>query len=74
MLSRLHFVIGHQNGFDQRKYCSTSLYIVHPVGEYICWGSWPVVQILKLLLYNTRSNPVLNTYILSTPVYQAIKL
>ena len=27
----------------------------------ICWGSWPIVHILKLVLYNTRSNPVLNT-------------
>ena len=62
--------IGHQNGFDQRKYCSTSLYIVHPVGEYIRWGSWPVVQILKLVLYNTRSNPVLNTlkYFVNTSI------
>ena len=56
-----HFVIGHQNGFDQRKYCSTSLHIVHRVGEYTHWGSWLIVQILKLVLYNTRSNPVLNT-------------
>ena len=30
-----HFVIGHQNVFDQRKYRSTSLHIVHPVGQYM---------------------------------------
>ena len=29
-----HFVIGHQNGFDQRKYCSTSLHIVYHISEH----------------------------------------
>ena len=28
----------------------SSLHFVQPVGEYICWGSWPIIQILKLVL------------------------
>ena len=68
--SDLKFDILVKGGSHSKKYCSTSLYIVHPIGEYIRWGSSPVVQILKLVLYITRSNPVLNTlkYFVNTSI------